>query len=214
MIDILLCILMGYAIGCISPSVIISKILHRNLKEEGTGNYGATNVTMVLGRGFGVFVMLFDIGKGALAYLLAEWIFGNLTVAGLICGFGAIVGHSYPFYNKFRGGKGLAAYGGVILAYNPLLFVIVLACAIVLMLIVNYSFIFPYAGSLLVCIFATLKTQSLHVFIALALMAALVMIKHFPNLKKAFKSTDICVRDYIAKHILKKKNQDGETKYE
>jgi glycerol-3-phosphate acyltransferase PlsY len=210
MIDILLCILIGYALGCISPSVIISKILHRNLKEEGTGNYGATNVTMVLGRGFGAFVMLFDIAKGAFAYLVASWIFTDFAYAGLVSGLAAVLGHCYPFYIKFKGGKGLAAYGGVILAYDPLLFAIVLACAMVLMLIVNYSFIFPYSGSFLVCVLATIKTKDPIIFILLAVMAAVIMTKHFSNMKKALKSSDIGVRDYIVKHIIKKnKSADG-----
>lgn len=208
-VEILLCILIGYALGCISPSVILSKLLHRNLREEGTGNYGATNVTMVLGRGFGAFVMLFDIAKGAFSYLIASWIFTELAYAGLISGIAAMIGHCFPFYTGFKGGKGLAAYGGVVLAYDPFIFLIVITIVIILMLIVNYSFIFPYAGSFLVCVLATLKAQNLVVFAIWALMAALIMIKHFPNLKRALKSTDIGVRDYIVKHIFKKQKGAG-----
>ena len=209
-VNILLCIIIGYAIGCISPAVIISKILHKNLREEGTGNYGATNVTMVIGRGFGVFVMLFDMAKGAVSYLLCTWIFGKeLAVAGLIAGLGTILGHSFPFYNKFRGGKGLAAYGGVILAYNPLIFLIAIVCALVLMFIVNYSFIFSYSGSLAVAVLGAIFTGDVITTVILAALALVIMFKHLPNLKKALKSSDIGVRDYISKHILKNKSADG-----
>ena len=210
MIEILLCVLIGYALGCISPSLIISKILRRNLREEGTGNYGATNVTMVFGRGFGAFVMLFDIAKGSLSYLIAARIFGGFAYAGLVSGLAAVIGHCFPFYTKFKGGKGLAAYGGVVLAYDPLIFLIVISIVIILMLIVNYSFIFSYAGSFLVCVLATLKAQNMIVFSLWAVMAAVIMIKHLPNLKKALKANDIGVRDYISKYIFKKeKNADG-----
>ena len=209
MVNILLCILIGYAIGCISPSVIISKILHRNLREEGTGNYGATNVTMVIGRGFGVFTMLFDIAKGAASYFLCTWLFGKtLYVAGLIAGLGAILGHSFPFYNKFRGGKGLAAYGGVILAFNPRIFLVAIVVALILMFIVNYTFIFVYSGTAAVAIIGALFTGDVVTTIILSMLALVIMFKHIPNLRKAFNSSDAGVRDYISKYILKKKKTD------
>ena len=210
LVNIIPCILIGYVIGCISPAIIISKLLHRKLHEEGTGNYGASNVTILIGRGAGAFVMIFDVAKGAAAYLLCAMIFGKyLSVAGLIGGFWAIVGHSYPFYNKFRGGKGLATYGGVILAFDPLIFVIALIVAGALMFAVNHSFIFPYSASLVVAILGAVFTRDIITTLLLVLLAALVMFNHFPNLKRELKSNGRGVRGFVSSHILKDEKTDG-----
>jgi glycerol-3-phosphate acyltransferase PlsY len=208
--EILWSILIGYALGCISPSAIISKFKNRNLRNEGTGNLGATNVTMVFGKGWGVFVMLFDIAKGAAAYLICHFAFDVMPYAGLIAGLAAMLGHVFPFYLGFKGGKGLATFGGVALAYNPLLFFILIVCCMVVMLIVNYSYIFPYAGASLFCIGASLWSLDIFVFLLTLPMAALIIYKHFGNLKKARSSEDITVRDYIKKHILGKTSEKAD----
>jgi glycerol-3-phosphate acyltransferase PlsY len=176
-----------------------------NLNEVGTGNFGATNVTMVFGRRFGIFVMLFDIAKGAFSYLLASLLFGaQLEIAGLLSGLFTILGHSFPFYLKFRGGKGLAAYGGVILAHSPRLFALALLLALLLMFIVNYSFIFPYSASVLVAVLWGVWSLEFASTLILSLMAVVIMLKHLGNIKRVIKSNEISVRDYISRHLLKK----------
>lgn len=211
MTSFIISIFLGYFIGCISPSVIISQMKRVNLKEVGTGNFGATNVTMVFGRRFGIFVMLFDIAKGALSYLLASLLFGaQLEVAGLLSGLFTILGHAFPFYLKFRGGKGLAAYGGVILAHSPRLFALALLLALLLMFIVNYSFIFPYSASALVAVLWGVWSLDFASTLILSLMAAVIMLKHLGNIKRVIKSNEISVRDYISRHILKKRTDTEE----
>lgn len=207
--EILYCILIGYFLGCLSPAALLGKLKKRDLRKEGTGNLGATNVTMVLGKGFGVFVMLFDIAKGALAVILCRIFFEEaFAYAALLGGLFVVIGHVFPFYLKFRGGKGLAAFGGMVLAYDPLLFVILLALALLVMFIVNYSFVVPFAGGALFCILATIKTPDIFVFLISFLSGALIIWKHSPNLVKARNKSDIKVRDYIAKHILGKKEKE------
>ncbi len=203
--EILYCIIIGYLLGCLSPAALVSKIKNRDLTKEGTGNIGATNVTMVLGRGFGIMVMLFDIFKGVLAVNLCRLFFADsFTYAALLGGLFAVVGHVFPFYLKFRGGKGLAAFGGLVLGYDPMLFFILLALALVIMLIVNYSFVMPFAGGALFPILATIKDPDWSVFLLSLIAGVLIIWKHSPNLMKARDKTDIKVRDYIKKHILKK----------
>ena len=210
MINIILCILIGYAIGCVNPAVIISKAMHRDLRNEGTGNYGASNVTMVVGRGLGAFVMLFDVAKGAVSYMICAFAFGeDPTVAGLIGGFGAALGHSYPFYNRFRGGKGLAAYGGVILAFDPLIFLIALTVAMALMLSFNHSFVFPYSASVVVVTLGAVFTRDLTATLLLILLMAFIMFTHFPNLKREIASNGRGVRGYVSRHIFNDKKSDG-----
>ena len=210
MINIILCILIGYAIGCVNPAVIISKVMHRDLRNEGTGNYGASNVTMVVGRGLGAFVMLFDVAKGVLSYTICAFAFGEApTVAGLIGGFFAALGHSYPFYNRFRGGKGLAAYGGVILAFDPMIFLIALTVAMALMLSFNHSFVFPYSASVVVVTLGAVFTRDLTATLLLILLMAFIMFTHFPNLKREIASNGRGVRGYVSRHIFNDKKSDG-----
>ncbi len=206
--EILYCIFIGYALGCLSPAALFSKIKNRDLRKEGSGNLGATNVTMVLGRGFGIAVLLFDVAKGALAVILCRAFFTDaFAYAVLVGGLFSIVGHVFPFYMKFKGGKGLAAFGGTVLAYDPLMLLVMLALGLVIMFIVNYSYVIPFAGGVLFCTLATIKTPDIFVFLLTFLIGAIIIWKHFPNLLKAKDKKDIKVRDYIKKHILKKGNQ-------
>ena len=206
--ELLYCILIGYALGCINPAALICKIKKRDIRKEGTHNLGATNVTLVFGRGFGVFVMLFDILKSALAVILCRAIFGYAfalaSYAALIGGVAAIAGHIFPFYLKFRGGKGLAPFGGLVLAYDPLMFVFLLLLTLVTIIIVNYSFVMPFAGGALFCLLATIKNPDIYTFLFSFIAGALIIWKHSSNLVKAKNKKDIKVRDYIKIHILKK----------
>ncbi len=209
--EIALTVLIGYALGCLSPAALFSKLKKHDLRSEGTGNLGATNVTMVMGKGFGAFVMLFDIFKGAMAYILPRLIFPGsayFKYIGLIGGLSAMLGHVFPFYLGFKGGKGLAAFGGVVLAYDPLMFLLLILSCFVLMIIVNYSFILPFTGAALFCVFASIKELDLIVFGLTALMSAMIIWKHSSNFTKAKHSKDIKVRDYIKKHIFGKKLEE------
>ena len=203
-ISILHVIFSGYLIGSVSPSLIFSKIKHINLEKIGTGNLGATNATASLGRGLGLLVMALDILKGALAYLLGELLFSErLELAGLLCGLFSILGHIFPFYNRFRGGKGLATYGGVILAHSPTVFLVVLPISLLLMLLVNYSFAFPYSAALLVPLIFGIYNARLRSILILIAMSALIVIKHIPNMLSALRGQEGGVRDYISRHIIK-----------
>lgn len=119
-------VIIGYLLGCLSPAALISKIKRKNLRKNGTGNLGATNVMLNFGKRFGALVMLFDIFKAFAAYKLAELLFPSAAFVGIAAGFAAVVGHVFPFYMKFKGGKGLAAFAGMVLAYNPWLFLFLL----------------------------------------------------------------------------------------
>lgn len=192
---------MGYGFGCINTAALFSKLKHKDMRESGTGNLGATNAVIVLGRAYGVLILLLDILKAYIAYKVASLIFAHNIYSGLLAGLGTMLGHNFPFYMKFKGGKGLATFAGTVLAHNPLMFLILLLLVIVLLLIVNYSFIVPFAGSTLFAVMTTWQTKNLFVGIITSIMAILIMAKHIPNLKKAISGKDVRVRDYIKKYI-------------
>lgn len=114
--EYLLCALVGYGLGCISPSWMISQIKHTDIQKSGTGNLGTTNAFIHFGKGWGSLVLICDMAKAFLAVKLCVWLFPGFALAGVIAGCMAVIGHIFPFYNHFRGGKGIASFGGFILA--------------------------------------------------------------------------------------------------
>jgi len=207
MIGIAVGILMGYLLGTLSPAALISKLKNKNLRNSGTGNLGASNVMLHFGKAFGVLVMAFDIGKAFAAARLAEYFFPDVAYVGMLAGIAAILGHIYPFYMKFKGGKGLAAFGGLIMAYEPWLLAFVLGVGTILMLIVNYSFIMPYFASIVFVAYVAYDSQSLLMVLLASAPAILIMIMHFENVIKAIKGTDVKIRKVA---VTKKNIEDDE----
>ena len=146
---ILLCILFGYLIGGINPSYIIGRLRGFDIRKRGSGNAGASNAVIVMGKAIGVGSAIFDILKATAAYWLATLIFKDLTYAAEIAGVACILGHMFPAYMKFKGGKGLACLGGVLLAMDWRFFLAVLATEILLAILVNYICIVPITTSII-----------------------------------------------------------------
>lgn len=122
----LICMIIGYCIGCIETAHVIGKLWGVDLRKHGSGNLGTTNALRVLGKKAGAMVFIGDILKSVVAYLICRAIFkDNGTIAGLFGSAGAVLGHNFPFYLGFKGGKGIAVMIGMTasLAFttNPLL---------------------------------------------------------------------------------------------
>ncbi len=129
----------SYLLGSISFSIIFTRMFdHRDIRTLGSGNAGFTNVLRSVGVKAGVFTFIFDFGKGALSICLSKAIFGYFCsanslpyyfiqygayVAGLAC----IIGHIYPLYFKFKGGKGILASAGIILLIDWRVFIVVMS---------------------------------------------------------------------------------------
>ncbi|MBR2473497.1 MAG: glycerol-3-phosphate acyltransferase [Clostridia bacterium] len=196
-------ILIGYLLGTISPAALISKFKHMNLRKKGTGNLGATNVMLNFGKRYGVLVMLFDMAKALVAVKLVQLIFSDM-ILGLIAGVAAIVGHIFPIYMRFKGGKGLACFAGLVLAYDPWIFLILLILTVVLIIIINYTFAMPYSAGILFPVMSLVKSGDLRVFFLTAIASALIMYKHYENVVKARNGTDTKIREFIRTKLFKK----------
>ena len=191
------CMIIGYLIGSLNPAALIGKIKKTDLHEHGTGNLGATNTALVFGKLFGALVMVFDIFKGVISYVIATLIVPGVKWVALLCGFSAVVGHCFPFYLKFKGGKGLAAFGGVILAHAPLFFLFALITGGLIVLAVNNSTPLPYYAGVLFPIHVALNSRDLPAFIVSVAMCALIMVMFIPNVKKALKGEDYKSREFL-----------------
>lgn len=197
--------IIGYLLGTISPSAFLAKIKKKNLREEGTQNLGATNTMLTLGTGYGALVLFFDIAKAAIAVKIGQIIAPAYALSGILSGGSAVIGHIYPFYMKFKGGKGLATYGGMILGLDPILFLILLIVSTVCMFVVNYSAGMPMSAGVLFPILYGIDTRSITAFAIAAVISAVIIWKHFSNLLRGRKGEDIKVRDYAVHHLFKKK---------
>ena len=198
---------LGYLMGCISPAALLSKLKHVNLKEEGTKNLGATNTALVLGRASGIFVMIFDILKSFCAAKLAKALFPQLAVAGMIACIGTILGHCFPVFLHFQGGKGLAAFGGMVLAYNPWFFVSIVILGVILMTVLNTGVAVPMLASVMFPIMVYIQGRSIPET-ALAILASIfIVIMHWGNLKKARANKDVIKVNAFYKNVLFKKKE-------
>ncbi len=199
-VQTVLCLILGYFMGCINPAGLVAKRHDVNLKEEGTGNLGATNTALVLGRKAGYFVLFFDIFKSFFSYRLARALFPHLAVVGVAACFGVILGHAFPVFNGFQGGKGLASFGGLVLAHDPLQFIILLMLGIVAAFVMNYGVYLAVTTTVLFPFFSWFRSGSMPVFLSTAAASGLVLALHWGNLQRAITGEDpIHTRDGFRK---------------
>lgn len=123
----------AYFLGSFPSGYVIGRARGVDLRREGSGNIGATNALRVLGKKWGYLCFALDIGKGALAVWLAKGVVAPAfdlgpTQAGIVAAIGALLGHTFPIWLKFKGGKGIATSGGIALAlFPPVVFVVSIA---------------------------------------------------------------------------------------
>ncbi len=124
----LICIAIGYAFGLIQTGYICGKVKNIDIREHGSGNAGTTNTLRTLGWKAGLITLLGDCFKCVAAVLLAKAIFSGEAenLYGIYAALGVILGHNYPFYLKFHGGKGIASTAGLIISTN---WIMVLTCS-------------------------------------------------------------------------------------
>lgn len=196
----------GYLVGCINPARMVAKKKNVNLKEEGTGNLGATNTALVFGRKAGYFVLFFDMLKSIFSYKIARILFPQLRLAGLIAGIGVLIGHAFPVFFHFQGGKSLASFGGLVLAHDPLQFAVLLTLGIVMAFAMNYGVYLAVTATVLFPVFSFLRSGDWGVFLATALAGGIVLLLHAGNLRRAITGEDpIHTRDGFKK-IFSKNN--------
>ena len=140
---------LGYLIGSVNPAALFSRMKHIDLKANGTGNLGATNTMLLLGKGFGLLVMLLDVAKAIVSAHLAQKLFPLLKCAGMLGGLGAMIGHDFSLFLHFKGGKGVAAFGGLLLAYSPAVFLSLFGFGILQVAIFDYGFAGPISAGIL-----------------------------------------------------------------
>lgn len=188
--QVLLCSLTGYLIGNINPSYIISRLRGFDIRERGSGNAGASNAIMTMGKKVGAVSALFDIFKAFFASLLAAQLFPQLKFAKILSGCSCIIGHIFPVFMNFHGGKGLASLAGTILAFDPELFISLLILEIIIGFSLDYICVVPITGSALFMAYYAFITGDATGTLLLALTAVIILFKHIENLRRIQNGTE------------------------
>jgi len=179
--------LLGYLAGTIPTGLIIGFAMGTDIRSNGSGNIGATNVARVIGKKWGVITLAADVLKGYLPVLLAMYITSGQSDAAMIVGltgFGAVAGHCFSVFLKFRGGKGVATAVGVFLAVSPLS----VAGAFVIFFAAMKKWGIVSVASLLSALTVLplmhIISPGVHVEIMAWAIAAVIWFKHLENIKR------------------------------
>lgn len=187
----LLCILMGYAVGCINPAFFIAKLHGMDIRKSGSHNAGASNTLILFGKLQGVLCALFDIGKAYfIIWLTAKKLFPDFTWAFAITSVACIIGHVFPFYMKFKGGKGLACFGGMVLCFDWRVFLIFLAAELAIVLLTNYICFVPISASIVFPVVYGFMRSDLVGALILGIATLVMLYKHKENLDRIRRGTE------------------------
>ena len=199
----LLCVVIGYLFGLIQTGYIYGKIKKIDIRKHGSGNAGTTNALRTLGWKAGVITFIGDCLKCVLAVTIVQLMFiqdPHQGLYALYAGLGAVLGHNFPFYLNFKGGKGIASTAGLILAVNPIMFLIVAVVFISIVLITQYVSLGSIVIMILFVIMVVISGQSgwlsllqgdLYEYYAIAIVLAILAIwRHRANIQRLLNGTE------------------------
>ena len=187
-------ILLGYFLGCSNMAVYIAKLKKIDLRCNGSGNPGTSNAVILMGWKAGILVGLHDIGKAYLAVALAKLLFPELAAVAEVAGIACVLGHIFPFYLKFKGGKGFASYIGMTLALNWKFALIVMVVVALITLVTDYLVLGTFTTILAVPVYVGIATKSFLAVLILCVGTAVIFYKHRENMVRLYKGTEIGLR--------------------
>ncbi|WP_066718187.1 glycerol-3-phosphate 1-O-acyltransferase PlsY [Clostridium sp. Marseille-P299] len=192
---ILICLICGYGFGCISTGYLVGKANHVDIRKYGSGNAGTTNALRTLGWKAGALTYLGDFLKAIIPILLFRNIlFADVDYAqllGLYTGLGVVLGHNYPFWLHFKGGKGIAVTTGVMAAFDPLLIPTFIIVFVVAVAITRYVSLGSLLLSILFPIWIAIRHPGdIHMLIIGLIYAASAFYTHRANIKRLLNGTE------------------------
>lgn len=187
---VLLCVL-AYLLGSIPSGLIVGKVFYKkDIRQYGSGNLGGTNTFRTLGVKAGIAVTLADILKGTLAASLPVLI-GGTDLNPLIPGMIAVIGHMYPIFAGFRGGKAVATSGGVLLFYVPVMFLVILAVFLISLFLTKYVSLSSMIAGVAAVLYALfVEPWNVPLIVIVTILAAFVFYRHRANIKRIINKTE------------------------
>ena len=183
-------VVVGYLVGSVCSAVIVSRLFDLpDPRQEGSKNPGATNVLRLAGKQYAIIVLLADMLKGLLPVLLAKLLGGGPIIVGFTC-FAAVLGHMYPIYFNFKGGKGVATAIGALLGFHFILGVIVIATWLLIANFTRYSSLASIVSLLLAPFYSLYAARGFEAFPPLMCIALFVIYKHRDNISRLIDGTE------------------------
>jgi glycerol-3-phosphate acyltransferase PlsY len=201
--QILIASLIGYLFGCIQTAYFVGKTIGKtDIRQHGSGNAGASNITVVMGWKYGFITATIDVLKGILPVVIVRALYPDTPALAYFAGMAAILGHIFPFYLRFRGGKGVATLVGMFLGYQWPLSLLLIGVMIALPLLFDFIVVGSLTVFVLLSVFTfMLKMPWLCRIIAL-LLTIIAFIKHAENVQRIRKDEEVRISE-----VLKRKKQ-------
>lgn len=185
-----ICIALGYVIGSVSSAIIVCRICNLpDPRSEGSLNPGATNVMRLAGKSYGIVVLIADMIKGFLPVLIAQMLGAGAITVGFTC-LAAVIGHMFPVFFEYKGGKGVATALGAMLGLHIMLGVAVMLTWLVVAHFSRYSSLSSMTAIVLAPIYTLFIFGHVDAFIPLLLIAFLILYKHRNNINRLLDGTE------------------------
>jgi glycerol-3-phosphate acyltransferase PlsY len=183
-IIILLYLVATYLISSIPFGLIIGKLFGKDVRKEGSGNIGATNVTRVIGKKAGFLVLILDMAKGYIPTAYAFHFFYGDTKIIMLVAITAIIGHCFSVFLNFKGGKGVATAFGVMLALSPKATLVIAGIWIGTFLVSGYVSLSSILAAFSTPVIVLFIEKDFNLTIATLIMAVIIITKHSSNIKR------------------------------
>lgn len=203
--EYLIAAVLGYLLGTSSMALYLSSLQKVNLRAGGSGNLGASNTVQLMGWKAGVLVALHDIGKAVLAVWLAGKLFGALPYIGAVAGVSCVLGHIFPFYLKFKGGKGFASFFGMTLALNWKLGLVLFFVSIAVTFLTDYIVVGTVTTTVTAPVYLGWSQHDWILPCILLVASVVIWIKHRENFVRMYHGTEIGLMSaFKGEHRVKK----------
>lgn len=184
----------GYLLGCINTAAILARIKGFDIRQKGSGNAGASNALVTMGKGAAVCTAVVDVLKAMLPVVLLRYVIPlpeNCAHLPVAAGAAVILGHMFPFWMQFRGGKGFASLLGLLFALSSQFFLICIGVSLVILLLTRYIALATITVSVAAPIFWYVRTGSIPETAVLAAVCICMILKHIENIKRIVNGTEI-----------------------
>lgn len=191
-INIIIVLVVGYLLGSISTGVVLSKMFAKtDIRTQGSGNAGTTNMLRIMGRKMALLTFIGDMLKGIIAVFIGKWLVGG-DLGGLLGVAGAVLGHYFPLYFGFKGGKGIATSFGSLLFVFPIHALLAFALFLVLVAVTHYVSVGSVAAAIALpaMVFVTHGASDMTVCLITAAIGLSVVWRHRANIKRLMNHTE------------------------
>lgn len=192
--DYLICAATGYLLGCFNTAYFLAKAKGFDIRETGSRNAGASNAKIRLGWWAGILTGMMDMLKAVLSVVIARTLFPDNELAHYLAGAFAVVGHIFPFYLGFHGGKGYASFLGLMLITDWQLALALMLWCIVITLVTNYIVSSTFTSVIFVPAYYYFIHKPLGIVAVMAVLGLLIIYKHRVNIIRIIKGEEIGFR--------------------